>query len=148
MKHSIACRTLVAGFEGCVLRAYPDPATHADPWTIGYGHTGPEVKLGLVWTQAQAKAALDADLYETDVGVTSLIDGHPTTQNQFDALVSLAFNIGVRALGGSTLLKKHKAGDYVGARAQFAVWNKGNGKVMAGLVKRRAAEADLYGAKA
>jgi GH24 family phage-related lysozyme (muramidase) len=137
----------VTSFEGCVLKAYPDPASGSDPWTVGIGHTGPDVHPSTVWTKDQAVSALVKDLTRTGVGVTSLIDGHPTSQSQFDALVSFAFNLGLGALGRSTLLKLHKAGDYAGAQKQFRYWNKAAGKVMTGLTRRRAAEADLYGAR-
>lgn len=145
MRHSDACSVLVKSFEGCELNAYPDPATNADPWTIGSGHTGPEVKKGLRWTPKQADDALEADLDRFDAGVTSLIDGHITTQSQFDAMVSLSFNIGLRNLASSTLLKKHLAADFIGAAAEFLKWNKAAGKVMPGLTKRREAEARMYG---
>jgi lysozyme len=145
VRHSDACRLLVAQFEGLRLSAYPDPGTGADPWTIGYGHTGPEVRKGLIWTPGQADDALDADLDRFDIGVSSLIDGHLTTQSQLDAMVSFAFNLGLGALGKSTLLKMHLAGDYGGAQAEFGKWVNGAGKPMPGLVKRRAAEAAMYG---
>jgi GH24 family phage-related lysozyme (muramidase) len=85
----------------------------------------------------------DADAFAAKVA--GLIGTTPTTQNQFDALVALAYNIGPATLASSTLLARHKARDYAGARAQFARWNKANGQVMPGLTKRRAAEAALYG---
>jgi GH24 family phage-related lysozyme (muramidase) len=144
MKHSHACSNLVKQFEGCVLTAYPDPATKADPWTIGVGHTGPEVKRGVVWTQAQADEALDNDLARFDTGVAKLIGTAPTTQAQFDALVSLAFNIGLGNLGSSTLLRLHKAGSFEVAATQFVRWNKAAGRIMNGLTRRRMAEASLY----
>lgn len=73
-----------------------------------------------------------------------MIDGAATTQHQFDAMVSFAYNVGIGNLTKSTLLKLHKAGNYAGAADEFATWNKAAGKVMAGLTKRRAAEAALY----
>ena len=136
---------LIKQFEGCVLKAYPDPATGGDPWTIGFGHTGPEVKKGLVWTQAQANNAIADDVSKFADGVLKLIGAALTTQGQFDAMVSLAYNIGLGNLKGSTLLRLHKAGDYAGAKAQFVRWNKAAGKVMTGLTRRREAEASLYG---
>ena len=69
--------------------------------------------------------------------------GAPTTQGQFNALCSLAYNIGTGNLAGSTLLRLHKAKDYEGAANQFGKWNKAAGKVMAGLTRRRAAEAKM-----
>lgn len=137
---------LLHSFEGCRLKAYPDPGSKdGNPWTIGWGSTGPGIGPGVVWTQAQADARFAADLAKFAWRVAALLDGVPTTQSQFDALVSLAYNIGVNALAGSTVLRRHKAGDYAGAQAAFAMWNKNDGKVMKGLVNRRAAEAELYG---
>jgi GH24 family phage-related lysozyme (muramidase) len=125
--------------------AYPDPATGGAPWTIGWGSTGPDITKGTVWTQAQCDARMKRDADAFAAKVAGLIGTTPTTQNQFDALVALAYNIGPATLASSTLLARHKARDYAGARAQFARWNKANGQVMPGLTKRRAAEAALYG---
>lgn len=136
---------LIVEFEGERLRAYPDPATGGEPYTIGIGHTGPEVKPGMVITGAQSKAYLHHDLARFEQAVTRGVSGKPTTQNQFDALVSFAFNVGPTNLLNSTLLRKHCARDYAGAKAEFAKWNKANKKVMAGLTRRRSAEAALYG---
>ena len=144
MTPSKACADLVKGFEGRVLKAYADPATGGDPWTIGVGHTGPEVKPGVVWTQEQADSALLADLARFARGVWNAIGEKETTQNRFDALVSFSFNVGLGNLLSSTLLRKHVAGDYAGAADQFARWNKAAGREMKGLTRRRAAEAALY----
>jgi lysozyme len=144
MIHSKTATDLIKHFEGTRTEAYPDPATGGAPWTIGVGHTGPEVHKGLVWTDGEVTAALDADLQKFDKGVTGLLNGHPTTQNQFDALVSFAFNEGLGNLAKSTLLIKHWAGDYAGAADEFRKWNKANGSVMNGLVARRKAESIVY----
>jgi len=137
---------LMHEFEGCRLTAYADPGSaDGHPWTIGWGSTGPGIAKGVVWTQNQADERFAADLAKFSGKVRDLLDGKPTTQHQFDAMVSLAYNIGVGGFGGSTVLRKHKAGDYKGAQAAFAMWNKNDGKVMAGLTRRRAAEAALYG---
>jgi lysozyme len=152
MTPSAACVALVQEFEGCAKRrsdgsfaAYPDPASGGEPWTIGWGTTGADVKPGVVWTQAQCDDRLAADLDAFAARVAQVIGTAPTTQHQFDAMVSFAYNLGVANLAGSTLLRLHKAGDHAGAQAQFARWNKAAGKVMAGLTRRRAAEAALYG---
>lgn len=146
MKTSSAGIDLIHSFEKCVLFAYPDPGSrNGDPWTVGWGSTGPGIAKGTIWTQKQADDRFAADLTRFEDGVTKLLAGAPTTQNQFDALVSFAYNVGVAALGSSTLLRKHKAGDFPGAQAQFARWNKNDGKVTKGLTRRRAAEAALYG---
>lgn len=131
---------LIKSFEGCKLTAYLCPA---NVWTIGYGHTGPDVKRGLTITQDQADALLRADLRKFETGVARMTTG--ATDNQFAALVSLAYNVGLGALKSSTLLRIHNAGDAAGAKAQFSRWNKAGGRVLAGLTRRRAAEADLYG---
>lgn len=136
---------LIHSFESCRLEAYPDPGSvDGRPWTIGWGSTGPGIAKGVVWTQEQADARFAADLgrFEKAVGLMAPV----TTQNQFDALVSFAYNVGLAALNDSTLLRMHNAGNYTGAKAQFSRWSKNDGKTMAGLVRRRAAEAALYGA--
>lgn len=129
--------------EGLELKAYVCPA---GKWTIGYGSTGAHVKPGMVITEAEADVllALDLDRFER------WVERHcqPATDNQFSALVSFAFNLGEGALADSTLRRKHQAGDYAGAAAEFARWNKakvkGVLKVLPGLTARRAAEAALY----
>jgi len=137
-------------FEGCAKRrsdgmveAYPDPGTGGAPWTIGWGATGPGIERGTVWTQEQCDARLSADLERYADEVSEALGGAPTTQAQFDALVSFHYNTG--AIVWATLAKMHKAGDYAAARREFARWNRAGGRVLPGLVKRRAAEAELYG---
>jgi lysozyme len=139
-------------FEQCRLNAYPDPgSSDGRPWTIGWGHTGPEVYRGLVWTQDQADAAFVADLARFERGVMDLVKV-PLTQGQFDALVCFAYNVGLdidadtqaEGLGDSTLLRKVNAGDFDGAAAEFGKWNKNDGQVMRGLTRRRAAERVLF----
>jgi lysozyme len=139
-------------FESCKLTAYPDPGSKdGKPWTIGWGHTGPEVVKGLVWAQAQADAAFVADIARFEREVLSLVKV-PLTQGQFDALVLFAYNVGsdidadtiAEGLGDSTLLRKLNARDYAGAALEFRKWNKNDGKVMRGLVRRRAAEECLF----
>lgn len=106
------------------------------------GHTGPDVKPGQTITRERSQAILASDLLRFERAVNRL--GGRMNQGQFDALVSFAFNVGEEALKSSTLLKKHLAGDHDGAGREFARWNKAGGKVLAGLVKRRAAETALY----
>lgn len=138
---------LMHEFEGCRLTAYPDPGSRdGTPWTIGWGSTGPGIGKDVTWTQAQADERFARDVATFSAKVRDVLGSSPVTQNQFDALVSFAYNVGVGALRDSTLLKMHKAADYRGAQAQFARWNKNDGKVMAGLTRRREAEATLYGA--
>lgn len=130
---------IIKHFEGLKLKAYKCPA---GIWTIGYGHTGPDVLPGLVITEARADELLAADLARFEAGVADL--AKVANDNQFAALVSFAFNLGLEALRTSTLLRKHMAGDYEGAAAEFARWNKANHVVLSGLTRRRAMEADLY----
>lgn len=145
------CVKLVQSFEGCekkqgngTFNAYPDPASGGDPWTIGWGTTGPDVKRGVNWTQQQCDDRFIQDLNKFGQSVAAAIGGAATTQHQFDAMVSFSYNVGIGNLKSSTLLKKHQAGDFAGAANEFARWNKAQGKVMAGLTRRRAAEAALY----
>lgn len=159
LQASPRCKALIAQFEGCVLTAYPDPASPMErgqypkdgkdiskgaPWTIGFGATGPGITRGVVWTMAQAERQFDEHIAQFAAGVRKLIGTAKTTQGQFDAMTSLSYNIGLSAFENSTLLRLHRAGDFAGAEKQFARWNKAGGKVLAGLTKRRAAEAALY----
>jgi lysozyme len=140
MKTSSTGRALIRNAEGDKLTAYYCPA---GVLTIGVGHTGPDVKPGMKITQAQSDALLSADLAKFEKAVMNAVKV-PLTQNQFDALVSFTYNLGEGNLRSSTLLKRVNAGDMAGAAAEFAKWNKAGGKVLAGLTKRRAAEAALF----
>lgn len=131
---------LVREFEGCRLDAYRCPAGIP---TIGYGATGPDIRMGMKWTQEEADERLAEDLARFAEGVERLVLVD-LTDNQFAALVSFAYNVGLGALAGSTLLRKLNAGDYQGAADQLPRWNKGGGRVLPGLVRRRAAERDLF----
>lgn len=114
-------------------------------WTIGVGHTGPDVYEGLVWSDQQIMDALRKDVAWAVAAVNKLVRV-PLDQNQVDALVDFIFNEGVGAFGGSTLLRLLNAGDYAGADAQFQRWDLAGGRVLAGLVKRRADEAEEFNA--
>ena len=140
---------LIKSFEGCAKNrpdgsfdAYPDPGTGGDPWTIGWGATGAGIKKGVVWTKAQCDARFDDDMKRYAADVSRAIGTAPTTQNQFDAMVSFHYNTG--AIGKATLTKLHNQGNFAGAAAEFARWNRAGGRVMPGLTRRRAAEAALY----
>ena len=136
---------LIHSFESCKLNAYPDPGSRdGHPWTIGWGSTGPDIGRGLTWTQEQCDERFARDLVKFEIGVSDALQGAATTQPQFDALVSFAYNVGVAALRTSTLLRKHRAGDFEGAAREFRRWNKNDGQVMRGLTRRRAAEEALY----
>jgi len=132
---------LVKSFEGLKLTAYRCPAGIL---TIGYGSTGPHVTAGKVITEAQADDLLQDDLNRFEKAVTRLVTV-PLTQNQYDALVSFAFNVGISALERSTLLKRVNAKLFDQAKAEFAKWNRAGGRPLAGLTRRRAAEAALFG---
>lgn len=150
-------RFLLEGFESYQATTYKDPGPTGLPITGGWGTTrdenGKPFILGRTYPLEYWKRLKERDLVEFETGVNLLLRGAPTTQNQFDALVSFAYNVGLdiddddvaEGLGDSTLLKRHLAGDYAGAQAAFAAWNKAKGKVLNGLVRRRAAEAKLYG---
>jgi lysozyme len=127
-------------FEGLRLTAYQDSV---GVWTIGWGHTGPDVRPGLTITRAQAESLLRQDLGRFERGVAGLVKV-PLSSNQFSALVSFSFNVGLGALGSSTLLRVLNQGNYTGAADQFSVWNKAGGKTLEGLVRRRAAERALF----
>lgn len=147
--------TLIKRFEGCarlrpdgMVEAYPDPGTGGEPWTIGWGATGHDhVNLGRIgpgtrWTQAECDARLAQDLARYAAEVAAAIGRAPTTQSQFDAMVSFHYNTG--AIARATLTKRHIAGDNAGAAGEFARWNRAGGRVLKGLVRRRAAETELY----
>jgi lysozyme len=134
---------LAKQFEGCSLTAYPDPAYGWKVPSVGYGATGPGICQNTVWTQAQA----EADLVYRMKGVGAHIDllvKVPISDEQKAALCDLAYNIGLGAFERSTLLAMLNVGYMQGAADQFPLWNKANGEVMPGLVKRRDAERALF----
>lgn len=125
-----------------MLTAYPD----GGGYSIGYGHHG--AKAGDVISRAEADRLFDADVERFERAVS--LGASSPSQQQFDALVSFAYNVGAGSQSqgsgflGSTLLKKHNAGDYAGAAAEFQRWNKSGGAVHQGLIARRAREASVY----
>ena len=135
---------LICNFEGLRLKAYDDGV---GVWTIGFGTTkypnGIRVKKGDTCTLDQAKAYMRNDLKSFEQTVNNTVKV-PLNQNQFDALVSLAYNIGTNAFSKSTLVKKLNANDIRGAADQFDVWVNAGGKRMQGLVNRRAKEKALF----
>lgn len=122
--------------------AYPDPGTGGDPWTIGWGSTGSGIGAGTVWTQAECDTRFEHDLQRYAAEVNQAIGGAPTTQDQFDALLSFHYNTG--SIASATLTRLHRQGRYAEAAAAFGEWVRAGGKVLPGLVRRRAAEAALY----
>lgn len=148
---------LIHSFETLRLMPYRDPGSkNGLPITCGWGTTvdenGGPIPLGVPWTKEKADRLFARDLAKFEAGVNRLLGGAPTTQNQFDALLSLAYNIGLdedadtiaEGLGDSSLLRKHKAGDYAGAAEAFKSWRFNDGRELKGLVRRRAAEAEMY----
>ncbi|MEA2719191.1 MAG: lysozyme [Candidatus Eremiobacteraeota bacterium] len=125
------------------VRAYPDPGTGGDPWTIGYGHTGSDVFPGVVFTQAQAEAALLSDLAGAQSDVSAAVTV-PLNDNEFSALVSFTFNVGGPQLDTSTLLHLLNQGDRQAAADQFLRWVNGGNGPLPGLVTRRNAERALF----
>lgn len=150
MKTSQRGLSLIKEFEGCLqpiggglFKPYICPA---GVLTIGWGTTnldGKKFDKNTRWSQAECDAAFANNMGRYEDAVRRLVKV-PLNQNQFDALVSFAYNCGEGNLGKSTLLRKLNKGDYTGAANQFAVWNKGGGRVLNGLVRRRAAEAKLF----
>ncbi|MGA7156034.1 MAG: lysozyme [Acidobacteriaceae bacterium] len=131
---------LTKSFEGLHLEAYRDCA---GIWTIGYGHTGPAVSDGQTINDEEAEMLLRADLAEAITWVNRKITAK-VSQNQFDALVDFCFNAGRGNFVQSTLLRKVNAEDFAGAAAQFGLWVHAGGEVVPGLVRRRAAEAEMF----
>ena len=150
MTPSLACENLIKSFEKCRFVAYKP--TPNDVWTCGWGSTGRDIGPTTVWTKQQADDRFRRDLAMFAAGVDHELRGAATTQNQFDALTSFAYNVGLdddhdgkaEGLGDSTLLKQHIAGHYWAAANEFAKWNKQKGVVLPGLTTRRAAEAKMY----
>lgn len=138
---------IICNFEGKRLVAYDDGV---GVWTIGFGTTiypnGTKVKKGDVCTEAQAKAYMAHDLKKFELAVNNAVNVS-LNQNQFDALVSLAYNIGTNAFKNSTLVKKLNAGDIRGATNQFDVWIYAGGRRIQGLVNRRAKEKNIFSKK-
>lgn len=139
-QYSDAGLALTKSFEGLRLTAYPDVA---GVWTVGYGHTGTDVKPGMTITETDADALLLADVAEAVASVNRAVTA-TISQNQFDALVDFCFNTGSGQFLRSTLLRKVNAGDTAAAAAQFALWNHAAGEVVEGLTLRRRAEAELF----
>lgn len=143
---------IIKEFEGChrklatgAVTSYPDPASGGEPWTIGWGSTGPDVKKFTVWTQAQCDARLLHDLNKRfGPAVDKLCEGIELEPHQKAALVSFAYNLGEGRLEESTLLRKLRDGNVTGAGQEFLRWTYAGGKQMRGLVRRREAERALF----
>ena len=131
---------LIKSFEGLYLKSYICPA---GVLTIGYGHTGKDVKAGMVITEEEAERLLLSDIEIFATGVNVLVKV-PLNENQFGALTSFSFNVGLGAFEKSTLLKLLNRGWYDQVPAQMMRWNKAGGKELAGLTRRRSAEGSLF----
>lgn len=140
MQTSAKGRELIERFEGLRLQSYQD---QRGIWTVGFGHTGPDVYENVAITQEDADNFLAIDLHHAEQTVYTNVYV-PINQNQFDALVSLIYNIGAGAFKGSTVLKKLVAGDIDGAGEAFLMWDKTGSKVNQGLLNRRTAERELF----
>ena len=130
-------------FESCELVAYHGAKDHTGLCTCGWGSTGPDVTKGTVWTQEYADKRFADDLRKFGAGVDKLVTV-PLSANQKAALVSFAYNCGLHNLEESTLLRKLNAGDYAGCRREFLKWDMSNGVHVAGLLRRRKAEQELF----
>lgn len=135
---------IIKSFEGLELVAYQDSV---GVWTIGYGHTSmagpPNVSPGMVITEAEAERILRQDLNLFEQGVADALTIN-TNADQFSAMVSFSFNVGLSAFRDSTLLRKHNAGDFAGAAEEFLRWVYAGGQKLPGLERRRKAERALY----
>jgi lysozyme len=140
MLPSQKCVDLVKLYEGCKLKAYKD---QGGVWTVGYGATGYGINKDTVWTQEQADYQLLTRLNAFASQVSSAV-GLRVNQNQFDAMVSLCYNIGPAAFRGSTLVKLVNDRDYEAAGKQFLKWDRVGGVYSAGLEARRMAEMALF----
>lgn len=147
MKTSCKGIDLIKSFESLRLKAYKAVPTERF-YTIGYGHYGPDVADGMEITEDEAERLLKEDLADVERAVSNATAGWNLNQNQFDALTSFTFNVGIRAFRNSTLLKliKRTTPENV-IRAEFMKWKYSGGRVLAGLERRRRAEADLYFSK-
>lgn len=144
---------LIKPFEGYAKRlpdgsctAYPDPGTGGDPWTIGWGSTGPGIVRGTVWTREQADAAFDKHVLYFANWALRLSPGLATEPAQrLAAIISFMYNCGVGAYRASRLRLRVNEGDWGGACAEIVKWNKAGGRVLRGLTRRRQAEAAFLG---
>lgn len=138
----VLAAAIIKPWEGERFMAYPDPGTGGAPWTVCYGHTGPDVVRGKTYTLAECEAFLDEDMREANAAVRRCLPMPMLVQVEA-ALTSAAFNIGPRVVCGSTLQRKAKDNDWPGACAELDRWKHAGGRVMRGLVLRRADERKL-----
>jgi lysozyme len=147
------CKAFLKTKEHCVLQAYPDPLTGGKPYTCGWGSTRGVTK-DTVWTQEQADAAFEVDVAEAEAAVRRYVT-HEMTQGQFDAFVSIFYNVGpgsssrdgigrLKSGRPSTLLRKFNDGDIAGAEAEWPKWCSPGSNVERGLRKRRYEELAMF----
>jgi len=129
----------IQDFEGIKLNAYKDIV---GVWTVGFGHTGVDVTPNLSITKDRANDLFMQDVCNFVNGVNSMVKS--CTQGEFDALVSFVYNLGLKSLKTSTLLRKFNDGDIYGAANEFTKWNRAGGKEVSGLTRRRLAERALF----
>ncbi len=136
---TVMAAALLATFENEIRRTYLDPVGIP---TACIGHTGPEVKLGQRYTAEQCQVFLQRDLLEANADIDRCIKA-PLTVGQRAAMLSFAFNVGGQKFCGSSVARRLNAADYAGACAELSRWVYAGGRVLPGLVKRRAAERAL-----
>lgn len=139
---SATIKNMIKGWEGCRLTAYRCPA---GVWTIGYGHTGADVSEGLTISRARADELFDRDIAAFARQLDRVVTGLTITQNQYDALLSLAYNIGIGRLSRSHLMELVKSDPANPAiESEFMKYVNAGGKTLPGLVRRRSVEACHY----
>lgn len=143
MKLNKAGIDLIKNFESLRLQAYPDPGTGGKPYTVGYGATGKDIGPTTVWNLAKAEDDLANRLAALSKKLVDLIEAD-LNDNQFSAIVSLVYNIGIGNFSKSSMLKLLNSGSIDLASEQFTVWGKAAGKEMPGLLRRRQAEKSLF----
>ena len=145
----LAINVLIKPFEGYARKmpdggccAYPDPATGGDPWTIGYGSTGSDIRQHTVWTKEQAEDALQAHVRYFVSGLVKLSPRLlSATPRRIAAVISWVYNCGLGNYRISTFKRRIDASDWSGAAEECLKWNKAAGRVIPGLTRRRQAES-------
>lgn len=144
-KQGLALTEQFEAASGPALKAYWDALGKV--WTIGWGHTGPEVKEGLVWTRQQCEEALASDINWANNVVNSLCHAS-LTQGEHDAMVDFTFNVGANNFAHSSMLKYVNQGNMILAAIEFEKWDHAGGLVVAGLLRRRQAEERMFNSSA
>lgn len=132
--------TIIRHFEGLFLRAYLCPAGIP---TIGYGATGPDIKLGMIWTRTQAEERLERDAARVAATAINLCP-QLNTPGRHLAIADFTYNLGPTRLAGSTLRRRIRRAEWSAAADEFPRWVRGGGRVLPGLVSRRAFERQLF----